>query len=236
MKRITRITVVVSALLAVLALTALLSGCGKSEKAKSGKISVVCTIFPPYDWARQILGDRADSVDLTYLINSKVDMHSYQPSVEAVAKISSCDLFIYVGGESDEWVEEALAQAVNKDMIVVNLLKELGDKAKEEETLEGMEPEKHDEGEKEGEEEGIEYDEHLWLSLRNAQALCPVVAEALSKIDTANAAVYQSNLAAYLEKLKALDESYRAAVGEASVKTLLFADRFPSATLLTTTA
>jgi zinc transport system substrate-binding protein len=222
-----RVASIIFTIMAVLAVAALQPGCGKAEKAKSGKVSVVCTIFPQYDWVRRILGDRAESVDLAFIINNKIDLHSYQPSVEDVAKISSCDLFIYVGGESDEWVEEALAQAVNKNMIAVNLLKELGDKAKEEETLEGMEPEKHEEGAKEGEEGGPEYDEHVWLSLKNAQTLSPVIAEALAKADAANAETYRNNLVAYIEKLKALDEEYKSAIGAAPVKTLLFADRFP---------
>jgi zinc transport system substrate-binding protein len=212
--------------LALLAGVFAFAGCGKSEKAKSGKVSVVCTIFPQYDWVRNIAGDRAGGLDLVLLINNKVDLHSYQPSVEDVAKISSADLFIYVGGESDEWVGNALEQAVNKNLIAVNLLKELGSGAKEEETLEGMEPEKEEDG-KEGEEEGPEYDEHVWLSLNNAQVLCLAISEALSKADPAGAETYRNNVVAYIEKLKTLDGACKAAVEAAPVKTLIFADRFP---------
>jgi len=217
-------------LLALLLLAAALPGCaarlsatGRTNQPKNDKISVVCTIFPQYDWVRQILGDRAGDVDLTLLLGSKTDLHNYQPSVDDIVKISTCDLFIYVGGESDGWVEDALAQATNPDMIAINLLEALGDAAKEEELLPSMEAEEAEEG---GEDE-VEYDEHVWLSLKNAQVFCPVIADALAELDPANAAAYRANLAAYDGKLSALDGEYRAAVDAAPIKALLFGDRFP---------
>jgi zinc transport system substrate-binding protein len=212
-------------LLALALFAAALTGCGQAKPPESNKISVVCTIFPQYDWVRQIVGDRAGEVDLTLLLGSKTDLHNYQPTVDDIVKISNCDLFIYVGGESDAWVDDALAQAVNKNMITINLLEALGDAAKEEELLPGMEPEEEEE---EGEEEeGPEYDEHVWLSLRCAQVFCPVIADALATLDPANAAEYQANAAAYDTQLAALDARYKAAVDAAPVKTLLFGDRFP---------
>ncbi|MCR5122309.1 MAG: zinc ABC transporter substrate-binding protein [Ruminococcus sp.] len=118
---------------------------GKNSKADDGakKLSVVCTIFPEYDWVREIVGDNAN-VELTYLLDNGVDLHSYQPTAADIAKISSCDLFVCVGGESDEWVEGALAEAANKDMRVVNLMEVMGDKAKVEELKEGMQGHDHD--------------------------------------------------------------------------------------------
>ena len=110
-----------------------------AEASKS--YSVVCTIFPEYDWAKEIIGDHADNVELTYLLDSGVDLHNYQPTADDIMKISTCDLFIYVGGESDEWVESALAQSTNKDMKVINLMDVLGDSAKVEELKEGMQGE-----------------------------------------------------------------------------------------------
>ncbi|WP_369681563.1 metal ABC transporter substrate-binding protein [Ruminococcus flavefaciens] len=105
-----------------------------ANKANSDPFSVVCTIFPEYDWVKEILGDHADNVELTYLLDNGVDLHSYQPTADDMMKISNCDLFVYVGGESDEWVEDALAGAANKDMKVINLMDVLGDSAKVEET------------------------------------------------------------------------------------------------------
>ena len=120
-----------------------------------------------------------------------VDLHSFQPTVDDIANISNCDIFIYVGGESDEWVEAALRSAVNKDMIVINLLDALGDRVKEEELVEGMQGEAEEEGTEEDEEEK-EYDEHVWLSLKNAAYLTERIAGALTEADPANAETYRA--------------------------------------------
>ncbi len=194
------------------------------------KLSVVTTIFPEYDWLRQIVGDGAN-VELTLLLDKGVDLHSYQPSVDDIVKISTCDLFVYVGGESDEWVDDVLEDAANPAMRVVNLLEVLGDAVKEEEIVEGMEAEHdhdhEDEEHEHEEEEGPEYDEHVWLSLKNAAVLCRALAEELGALDGANKAAYEANAAAYCEKLDALDGRYAAAAAAGKQKTLLFADRFP---------
>jgi len=205
---------------AVLAL-GLLSGCSVPT-ASGDTLSVVTTIFPEYDWVMNVLGDRTDSVDVTMLLDSGVDLHSYQPTADDIIKISQCDLFIYVGGESDSWVDDALQEAVNENMIVLDLMDILGDSVKEEELVEGMEAEEEEEAE-----EGPEYDEHIWLSLQNAKVVVTAMEEALSQLDEENAEVYAANAAAYREKLTALDEEYEAAVQASSVKTLLFGDRFP---------
>ena len=145
-------------------------------------IRIVTTIFPEYDWVRNILGENPAGAELTMLLDNGVDLHSYQPTADDILKIAKCDLFIYVGGESDSWVDDALREAVNKDMIVIDLLDELGNAVKEEELVEGMEGEE----EEEGDEEGPEYDEHVWLSLRNARTLCSSIEAALEKIDAKN--------------------------------------------------
>lgn len=158
-------------LCAVIAASAL-TACGESssqqETAESSaaespndtvtgeQLSIVCTIFPEYDWVKQILGDHASHAEITYLLDSGVDLHSYQPTAMDMAKIADCDLFVYVGGESDEWVEDALAEATNKDMQVINLMEVMGDAAKEEEVKEGME---HDHDHEHGHEEDG-HDEH----------------------------------------------------------------------------
>lgn len=188
------------------------------------KLSIVTTIFPEYDWVKQILGENQANVDLTMLLDNGVDLHSYQPSADDMVKVSKCDLFIYVGGESDAWVDDALKSAQNKNMKVINLLDVLGNSVKEEEQVEGMQA---DEEEEEGEEEGPEYDEHVWLSLKNAKTLCSSIADALCEIDLKNADVYKKNLNEYTKNLDALDKEYQQVVNGAKYDTLVFGDRFP---------
>ena len=213
-----------SIILICLMLASCLTACGSSTSntGNTNKLSIVTTIFPVYDWTKQILGD--SDADLTMLLNSGVDLHSFQPSADDIVTISNCDVFIYVGGESDEWVEDALQETVNKDMVVVNLLDVLGDAAKEEETVEGMQAEDE---ESEGEEEDPEYDEHIWLSLKNAAVLCEAIKEAIAKADSDNADTYAANADAYINLLNELDAKYQDAVDSATIKTILFGDRFP---------
>ena len=218
-------------LVAVLAVCAL-SGCGTSksgEDTKDKKIKIVTTIFPEYDWVMQILGDKADKADVTMLLDKGVDLHSYQPSTADIAKISEADVFIYVGGESDEWVEDVLKEAKNKKLKVINLMDVMGDKAKEEEVKEGMQPEEEEAEEaKDGkEEEEVEYDEHVWLSLKNAKIFTKKIADVLSEVDKDDAKTYQANYESYAKKLDDLDKKYADAVASAKNKTLVFGDRFP---------
>ena len=187
------------------------------------KTKIVTTIFPEYDWVCQIAGEKKSDIDLTLLLDNGVDLHSYQPSVRDIAKVSSADIFIYVGGESDEWVEDVLNTAHNKNLVAVNLLEVLGDSVKEEELVEGMQGE----DEEECDEDEIEYDEHVWLSLKNAKLLCTEIARVMSECSPENASVYKKNLASYLLKVSALDAEYSEAVKNARVNTLLFGDRFP---------
>lgn len=224
----------ISILLAAALALCCLSACGSREtaattgnsrdSAQAEKLQIVTTIFPEYDWVKEILGDEAENAELTLLLDNGVDLHSYQPTAEDILKISTCDMFLYVGGESDEWVEDALKEATNPNMKVINLLEVLGDSVKEEEVVEGMEAEEEEESE---EGEGPEYDEHVWLSLKNAQILCSAIADTLSEVDSGNKETYQANAKAYNEKLSALDAQYQEAVNAASVKTVLFGDRFP---------
>lgn len=197
---------------------------GLAEEA--GKIRVVTTIFPIYDWVREVAGDTGNT-EITLLLDSGVDLHSFQPSAQDILKVATCDLFIYVGGESDKWAEDALAEAVNPDMVVISLVEALGENAKAEEIVEGMEAEEEEEEGEEGEEEEPEIDEHVWLSLRNAQVFTSAIADALAQKDSANADSYRANAEAYGAKLAALDAAYAEAVDSAAHKTLLFGDRFP---------
>ncbi len=206
-----------------------LASCGSKQGEKAGennKLSIVTTVFPEYDWVKNVLGDNPAGAEVTLLLDNGVDLHSYQPTAEDILKISTCDMFIYVGGESDEWVDDVLETANNKDMAVINLMEALGDSVKEEELVEGMQGEEEEEGE-EGEEEEVEYDEHVWLSLKNAVKLVDSISVSLQAIDADNASVYADNAKAYEDKLKALDSDYASAVSAGTADTLLFGDRFP---------
>ena len=161
------------------------------------------------------------------LLDNGVDLHSYQPTADDIAKIADCDLFLYVGGESDEWVEDALKESANPNQKVINLMDVLSDEIKEEEHVEGMEAEEEEPISAEDEEEGAEYDEHVWLSLRNAETLCTAITNALGELDPDHKDVYTANVSTYLQKLDQLDQSYQQTVDSAARKTLLFGDRFP---------
>ena len=394
----------ISILLVAVMAVGCLAGCGQknsneqADNTDDGKLKVVTTIFPEYDWVKEIAGDEISNIDLTMLLDNGVDLHSYQPTSEDILKISDCDLFVYVGGESDSWVDDALKNATNKDMQVINLLDVLKDSIKTEESMPGMQAEeghnhgyahfedsdvqdrtlsdwdgdwqsvypylqdgvldevmekKAESGEKTAEEykeyyengyktdvsqitidaenntmcfvkngvaskatyeykgyqiydyesgsrgvryffeatsgdadapkyvqfsdhgiapgkaehfhiyagndgfdalseemenwptyypadmsgkeiaedmlehEEKEYDEHVWLSLKNAQTLCKAIAEALETADPEHKDVYAANVDSYLEKLSSLDGQYQDAVANGSQKTLLFGDRFP---------
>ena len=198
----------------------LLSAC---DDWNNGNLKIVTTIFPEYDWTLNILGDHADSANVKNLLNSGVDMHSYQPSVADIANIATCDLFVYVGGESDAWVESALKQAANKNMVVIKLLDVMGDSALDEETKDGMQGESgsHDH------EDAAELDEHVWLSLKRAKTAVNAIAQALCTLDADNADDYTLNAHNYCHKLDVLDAEYSQAVEGAAVTTLIVADRFP---------
>ena len=212
----------ITLLLAAVLLLGLLAGC--SAPAGGEKLSIVTTIFPEYDWVMNILGDQAGQADVTLLLDNGADLHSYQPTADDIITIATCDVFIYVGGESDKWVDDALQEATNPDMVVIDLMDVLGDAAKEEEVVEGMQGEAEED---EADEEGPEYDEHVWLSLKNAQIIVAAITEKLAAADPDNADAYRANAAAYCEKLAALDAQYAETVAAGTQDTILVPDRFP---------
>ena len=224
------------------------------EKGNSNKISIVCTTFPQYDWVKNILGEEAERFNVTLLLDNGVDMHSYQPAVKDIATAGSSNLFIYVGGESDTWVEDALKEAKNKDLKAINLMETLGNSVKEEEVVEGMQEEReslghsHEKsskekqeqtqkeshensqeinGQKEAADEEPEYDEHIWLSIRNAEIMVKNIEKAIEQLDSDNAKVYQTNAENYIKKLHTLDKQYANTIQNAKYKAILFGDRFP---------
>lgn len=193
-------------------------GCG--PKVEDDKIDIVCTVFPEYEWTRAIVGENNPSLRVSFLLSSGADMHSFQPTFKDIETISASDLFIYVGGESDAWVKDVLKQAPSQTRSELNLMDAIEPFLVYEEHKEGME-------ENDEEEEEEAYDEHIWLSLRNASACVDAITTKIIALDNENKDTYQANAASYKERLSSLDSSYKAMVSGKSQKTLLFADRFP---------
>lgn len=241
---------VICAFLLCITSIAAMAGCGKlpSSFVTSDKIKVVCTTFPQYDWVRQILGENGDEFEIKLLTDNGVDMHSYQPSTADIAAVASCDVLVYTGGTSENWVTSALKEAVNPDMTVVNLMDYLGDSVKEEELAEGMQGDSHghthshaqedddhdeahdgshDHGEEHHHEDEIEYDEHIWLSVKNAEKIVEELTNVLAGKDTKHAQAIRENASAYQSRLNELDTQYAQAVQSAKHDTVLFGDRFP---------
>ena len=201
---------------ALTALTLLLvSGCDFSS---DGKLHIVCTIFPQYDWVRE-LTKGAQNVEVTLLEDSGADLHNFQPSAADKVSILNADFFVYTGGESDDWARTLLENA-EKDVRSLDLIEALGERALTEE--EGIE-----ESGEHGHEHEDEVDEHIWLSVQNAKALVSAIQEELCAVDEGNAALYQSNAASYLAELSALDEAFEETVSSAKRSVLVFADRYP---------
>ena len=249
MKRI--ITVLLVCLLGAAVLSAF-SGCALAQSAPgdgNDRFRVVSTIFPPYDWVRQILGDDADNFELSFLTGGGVDLHSFQPSVSDIVRISSSDMFIYVGGHSDGWVADVLSGAINPDMIVINLMDVLGDAVHlhaghhhhhhHHHHSDGEEcdhphhshhhhsHDHHDCDDDECEHDHHDQDEHIWLSLNFAKTLSTAIANGLMELDPANADAFRANLTAYIGRLWVLNAEFEAMVNSSAIRTVLFADRFP---------
>lgn len=221
----------------VLCLT-LLSGCTGSTTAEQDENVILCTTFAAYDWVREILGD-TDTFTCRMLVDNGVDLHSYQPSAQDIMKIADCRMLVYVGGESDTWVSDALAESGNEDIIAISLLDLVGDRALNEVELEGVEGhhhhdhdgEDHDHDEHGHEAETTDhddhYDEHVWLSLKNAIVCTETLADAITKLDSGNSQKYAANAKAYTGKLEALDADYQTMRDTATQTTILIGDRFP---------
>lgn len=203
----------------------LLCACGArnapAPAETGGKLKIVTTFFPEYDWVMNVLGDKAENAEVTLLQKTGVDLHSFQPKTDDIITLANADVFIHIGGVSDKWVPDALRTANNADLQEINLLAALNGELKEEEMKPGMQPEEEAE-----EEEEEEIDEHVWLSLRCAEKIVGYLAEQLGQLDPDNAAAYAENAAAYAEKLHALDARCAEAVSAAPRDTVLFADRF----------
>ncbi len=210
----------------IFALFMMFVACGSDSEKKTTadkKISIIAAIYPQYDWLQNVLGKRADAVDLKLLVKGGMDLHSYKPSAQDIATIAGADMVVYVGGESDKWIEDALAATPKSGRVEVKMMQALGDRVKEEEVVEGMQADPAEPADA----EDAENDEHVWLSLKNAEMLVKNLAEALSKLDTAYSAEYHMNAALYIAKISGLDAQYRAMVESATHKVILVGDRFP---------
>ena len=186
----------------------------KEEEIKDDKLTIVTTIFPIYDWTKEIIKGNED-IELIYLLDNGLDLHNYQASAQDIIKINNCDLFIYVGGESDEWVEDVLN---NSDIKKLNLIELLVDNTLLEEHKEGMQVDEHEEE---------EIDEHIYLSIKNAIKAISFINDNICLIDAENIELYNTNTTNYINSLKRLDNQYQNTIDNSLNKTLIFADRFP---------
>ncbi|MCQ2585306.1 MAG: metal ABC transporter substrate-binding protein [Treponema sp.] len=192
------------------------SGCSK-KNGENKKPVVLCSTFPVYDWARNIIGE-SDSFDLQLLNTKGTDMHSFQPSVSDMARISSADFLFYIGGESEVWIKDALSERKNQNQISLSLIDCLGQELMFESSEGILE-------DSEEEEEDSVYDEHIWLSLKKAGECSAYMAFTFAASDEEHAELYAKKYETYVEELLKLDEEFKFALKDGPV--LLFADRFP---------
>lgn len=214
----------------------------QTTEVNDGKLNIVCTIFPVYDWVNEIVGDNSN-VDVTFLCDSGIDLHNFQPTIQDIITIQESDLFVYVGGDSDYWAKDVVEQDVNH----LNLIEQLGDIAVVEEIVEGMQEHDHDHDYGTGVWASIRtffsniyhaifphdhshddiLDEHVWLSLENAEILVGAISEELIRLSPENKSNYEMNTKEYQEQLIELDKEYKQMTTNANRDTILVADRFP---------
>jgi len=208
-------------LTAILVLLPLLGGCASYKTDSDGRLSVVAVTFPPYDFARAIAGEHAS---VTMLLNPGTETHSYDPTPQDIRRISDCDILIYGGGKSDEWMDSIL-DSMDTEKITVISMTDLVDLL-EEETKEGMTAAPHAHGDEDTHAHDT-YDEHVWTSPSNAAEITAAICEAMCHADEANASVYRDNAAAYMDEIKKLAADFSAMTAAAPRRTVIFADRFP---------
>ncbi|MDR1015109.1 MAG: metal ABC transporter substrate-binding protein [Coriobacteriales bacterium] len=214
------------ALTALLAAALLLVGCAAAKDAPAGdapaagddgRISVIATIFAPYDFARQVAGGRAE---LRMLVSPGIETHSFEPTPQDILDIEGCDLFVYVGGESDEWVADLLSSVDTSAVTVIRLIDCVETVAEDDSVL--VNPAEAEEEEEEG-----APDEHVWTAPANARLITEALASAFERTDPGNASAYQANADAYLAQLDALDARFKEVALGGERRTLVFGDRFP---------
>jgi zinc transport system substrate-binding protein len=200
--------------LAIFAVSVLFSGCMMSYvKVEDSELKVVSTIFASYDFSKEIAGEYGE---VTMLLKPGAEAHSYEPTPKDIVAIEECDVFIYVGGENDAWVDNILKSVDTSDMVIIKML-DLVEKYEE----------NHEGHEHEVNEDHSEWDEHVWTSPKNAVIICEAITEAFCQVNPVREKDYNDNLISYTEKLNALDEAFRNAVENGNRNTLIFGDRFP---------
>lgn len=212
---------ILSLLITFILIISVFSGCGNQPENNYSGIKIVCTAFPQYDYARNIIGSEEG---LTLLLDDGADLHSYEPTAQDIISIGSADIFVYIGGNSDSWVEGAIKSAGNSDLKTIALMDTVD--TYDVEYVAGME---HSHGEHNSAHNGdhSEEDEHIWLSLKNAMTITETLCNAICEADPENAGLYKLNSQSYINSLSELDKDYATTVENAKRKTLLFADRFP---------
>lgn len=210
-------------ILVVISVVLLAVGCGTNRKNDGVRLTVISTIFPGYDFSRALTKDIA-GIDLKMLLKPGGESHSYEPSPQDIIDIENADVFIYVGGESDAWVDDLLTGIDAKKLRTVKLMDLVS--VKEEELTSGMQDEERKEG-KDEEPSEIEYDEHVWTSPVNAMKIVNGINDVLVEIDPENAESYRKNADEYIKELKSLDENFKKITSEGNRKKLIFGDRFP---------
>ncbi|MCL2373772.1 MAG: metal ABC transporter substrate-binding protein [Treponema sp.] len=227
-------------LLSVFAIAIMFAGCGRSRPAPAeGMVQVVATIFPQFDFVRQIAGDR---VQLAMLLSPGAESHGFEPTPRDIITINNADLLIYVGGHGDAWVHPILASLGREAMRAVALL-DLVD-AVEQELVEGMEfahADDHGHGHDHQHthhdhhaDHDPHYDEHVWTCPRNAVLIVRALTDILSELDPGNASFFRANAAAYIAELQALDRAFAEVAAAGARNTVVFGDRFPFRYLIDT--
>lgn len=206
-------------LILIISVTGLCACGGTAEKTEG--LQIVCTVFPYYDWVRNLTKD-VEGVNITLLLNSGTDLHSYQPAAKDIVTISSADIFIYTDGTSDKWVNDVLRTSQNEETVLLPMMTNLP-----EESLFCVEAIGEEEHHHEDEEHNHASDEHIWLSLKNAMKLTEIIKNTLCDLDTENSGKYTANFTAYFSELEKLDKAYKETIDGCTKDTVIFADRFP---------
>ena len=223
MKKSLKIIIVfVAIMLAIIGAVVGFSNLNKNNK----KVSIITTNFPAYDFARAVAGEEAD---IKMLIKPGAEIHDFEPTPQDIIDIKNSKMFIYTGGESDEWIEDVLDDINTNDTKLFRMMDAV--EAVEEEIVDGMEHEhEHEDGNEEGQEhekEEAEYDEHVWTSLKNAQKIVGNIKDELVKISPENKNIFESNAEKYVNKLRKIEQEFQDVVKNGSRKTIVFGDRFP---------
>lgn len=213
MKLKRKLLAVITAAATVFSLCACSSESGYSN-SDSGKLKIISTVFPPYDLARQIAGDNAE---ISILLPPGSEIHNYEPSAKDMIAIRNCDIFLYIGGENEQWAEKLINSNDTENVTAVKLIDYVPTLSEDEDDHDHDHDHEHEH----------ETDEHIWTSPKNAQLMLSAVYDAICKVDPSNKQTYTKNKDAYAKQLSDLDDAYRSAVDNAKNKTIVLADKFP---------